>query len=284
MTNINNLKTLRTGPSTSRPFFLETPTMKTITLIGSGNVATHLAKALHDAGHQILQIWSREYDHAEALANQVFAEPIDRLTLLYPTADVYILAVTDDALFDLALDLKLRNALVLHTAGSVSLRVLQPISRKHGVVWSPQTFIRDIPMKYNELPFCIEGSSPEVETTIREMLEPVSSHIFHVDTQQRQWLHLAAVMTNNFGNAVNALAQDLLQQQNIPFEILHPLITMTAEKIKQGALWQQQTGPARRRDQKTIDNQRRLIADDAKLLQLYDLLTDIIQDKTAKKC
>lgn len=258
--------------------------MKTITIIGSGNVATHLAKALHAAGHQILQIWSREYDHAEALANQVFAEPIDRLNLLYPTADVYILAVTDDALFDLALDLRLRDALVLHTAGSVSLRVLQPISRKNGVIWSPQTFIRDIPMDYSQLPFCIEGSSPEVEEAIRDLLQPVSQHIFRVDTDQRQWLHLAAVMTNNFGNAINALAQDILQQHNIPFEILHPLITMTAEKIKQGGLWQQQTGPARRRDQKTIDNQRRLIADDEQLLKIYDLLTEIIQDKTRKQC
>ena len=258
--------------------------MKTITIIGSGNVATHLAKALHAAGHQIVQIWSREYDHAEALANQVFAEPIDRLNLLYPTADVYILAVTDDALFDLALDLRLRDALVLHTAGSVSLRVLQPISRKNGVIWSPQTFIRDIPMDYSQLPFCIEGSSPEVEEAIRDLLQPVSQHIFRVDTDQRQWLHLAAVMTNNFGNAINALAQDILQQHNIPFEILHPLITMTAEKIKQGGLWQQQTGPARRRDQKTIDNQRRLIADDEQLLKIYDLLTETIQDKTRKQC
>ena len=258
--------------------------MKTITIIGSGNVATHLAKALHAAGHQIVQIWSREYDHAEALANQVFAEPIDQLNLLYPTADVYILAVTDDALFDLALDLRLRDALVLHTAGSVSLRVLQPISRKNGVIWSPQTFIRDIPMDYSQLPFCIEGSSPEVEEAIRDLLQPVSQHIFRVDTDQRQWLHLAAVMTNNFGNAINALAQDILQQHNIPFEILHPLITMTAEKIKQGGLWQQQTGPARRRDQKTIDNQRRLIADDEQLLKIYDLLTETIQDKTRKQC
>ncbi|MBP5190120.1 MAG: DUF2520 domain-containing protein [Bacteroidales bacterium] len=258
--------------------------MKTVTFIGSGNVATHLAKAFYAAGHQVLQIWSREYDHAEALANQVFAEPIDRLNLLYPTADVYILAVTDDALFELALDLRLRDALVLHTAGSVSLKVLQPISRKNGVIWSPQTFIRDIPMDYSQLPFCIEGSSPEVETAIRELLEPVSQHIFRIDTAQRQWLHLAAVMTNNFGNAINALAQDILQQNNIPFEILHPLITMTAEKIKQGGLWQQQTGPARRRDQKTIDNQRRLIADNDKMLQLYDLMTELIQANTLKRC
>ena len=255
--------------------------MSTITIIGSGNVGTHLAEAFYKAGHQIVQIWSREYDHAEALANRVFAEPIDNLKLLYPTADFYILAIADDALFDMALDLRLRSSIVLHTAGSVPLSVLRPISRKHGVLWSPQTFIRDVAMDYSKLPFCIESSSPEVEKNIRALLETVSSHIYNINTQQRQWLHLAAVMTNNFGNAINALAQDLLEQHDIPFEILHPLVTMTAEKIKHGGLWQQQTGPARRRDQKTIDNQRRLIANDEELLALYDLLTDTIQRKTA---
>ena len=254
--------------------------MKTITILGSGNVGTHLAKAFHAAGYQILQIWSREYDHAEALANQVFAEPIDRLGLLYPIADAYILAISDDALFDMALDLRLREKLVLHTAGSVSIKVLKPISRKHGVLWSPQTFISGVAMDYSDLPFCIEGSSPEVEEQIRQLLLPVSNHVYSVSTEQRQWLHLAAVMTNNFGNAVNALAQDLLQQHGLPFEILHPIVTMTAEKIKHGGLWQQQTGPARRQDQKTIDNQRRLIADDDKMLRLYDLMTEIIKEKT----
>lgn len=250
-----------------------------ITFLGSGNVATHLAKAFYGAGHQIVQIWSREYDHAEALANQVFAEPIDRLKLLYPTSDIYVLAVADDALFDLALDLKLRDAIVLHTAGAVSLKVLSPISRKHGVIWSPQTFIRDVAMEYSRMPFCIEASTPDVERQIRELLMPVSEHIYHIDSEQRKWLHLAAVMTNNFGNAINAVAQDILQKHEIPFEILHPLIEMTAEKLKHGGLWQQQTGPARRQDQKTIDNQRSLLADDPQVLKLYELMTEIIQKR-----
>lgn len=254
-----------------------------ITFLGSGNVAWHLAKAFHNAGHQILQIWSREFDHADRLAQEVFAEPINKLHLLYPIADIYILAVSDDALFDLALDLRLRESIVVHTAGSVSLSVLRPISRKHGVLWSPQTFITGVPMDYQTMPFCIEASSPEVEHTIRKLASSVSSHIYSIDTKQRQWLHLASVLSNNFGNAINAVAQDLLKQHDIPFDILHPIITMTAEKIKQGNLWAQQTGPARRHDQKTIDSQRHLLADNEKLLQLYDLVTEIIQDNTTRK-
>ena len=256
--------------------------MSTVTFIGSGNVATHLALALHAAGNTILQVWSREFDHAERLSSRVLAEPIDNIKLLYPTADYYLLAISDDALFDMALDLKLRDSIVLHTAGAVSMSVLRPISRKYGVLWSPQTFIRDNAMDYTTLPFCIEGSSPQVEESIRNLMKPVSEHIYHVDSNQRQWLHLAAVMVNNFGNALNALASDLLNEMQIPFEILHPLITVTAEKIKQGDLWQQQTGPARRQDSKTLDKQRSLIAKDEKMLQLYDLFTELIQQNTLK--
>ncbi len=256
--------------------------MKKITIIGSGNVASHMARALHNVGHQIVQVWSREYDHAEALANEVFAEPVDKLNLLYPTSDVYLFAVADDALFDLALDLQFRDAVVLHTAGAVSMNVLKPISRKHGVLWSPQTFIRDVAMDYSTLPFCIESSSETVEQEIEELIRPISEHIYRIDSDQRQWLHLAAVMTNNFGNAVNAVAEGLLKEHNIPFEILHPLIEMTAEKIKLGSLWQQQTGPARRQDQKTIDRQRSMLADNEGLLQMYDAITDVIRQNTLK--
>ena len=157
------------------------------------------------------------------------------------------------------------------------------ITRSVYLIRTPQTFIRDAAMDYASLPFCLEGVNPTVEQQIRELMEPISKHLYTINSQQRQWLHLAAVMVNNFGNAINAMAQDMLQQHHIPFEILHPLITMTAEKIKQGGLWQQQTGPARRQDQKTIDSQRQLLADNEKMLQLYDLLTEMIQDNTLQR-
>lgn len=251
----------------------------TITFIGSGNVATHLALALKAAGHNILQVFSREYDHAERLAHQVLAEPVDKLSLLYPTADVYFLAVSDDALFDLALDLRLRDALVLHTSGTVPMKVLEPVSRKNGVVWSPQTFVRDVAMQYDQLPFCIEGSTPQVERQIETLMGTVSQKIFRLSSEQRTWLHLAAVMVSNFGNALNALAQELLQRHGLPFDVLTPLIQTTADKATHGDLWSLQTGPARRRDQKTIDRHRQMLLDQPQLKEMYELFTKIIQER-----
>ena len=253
--------------------------INSVSVIGAGNVATHLALALHKAGHPIRQVLTREFDHAAALASRFGAQPIDKPSLLDSQSDVYLLAVNDDALYDLALDLHLPDALVLHTSGSTPASVLKNISRRYGVVWSPQTFVRDIAMDYSRLPLCIEGSSPAVEHDIEALFAPVSNHIHRLDFEQRRWAHLAAVMVNNFGNAINALAQETLEQHGIDFSILRPLAEGTVRKMDYGPLWPQQTGPARRHDQKTLDAQRRLLADNPKLLQLYDLLTEIIQEK-----
>ena len=256
-----------------------TNSISTLSIIGSGNVATHLALALHQAGLPLRQVLSREFDHAALLASRIGAQPIDNVKHLDSQSDVYLLAVNDDALYDLALDLRLPDALVLHTSGSTPATVLKAVSRRYGVVWSPQTFVRDIAMDYSRLPLCIEGSTPKVLQEIEALFSPVSAHLHHLDFEQRRWAHLAAVFVNNFGNAINALAQETLEQHGIDFSILRPLAEGTVRKMDYGPLWPQQTGPARRHDQKTIDSQRRLLADNPRLLQFYDLLTEIIQEK-----
>ncbi len=248
-----------------------------ISIVGSGNVATHLALALHDAGCTVHQVLSRSFEHAQMLARRVDAQPIDRWQRLDEDADVYLLAVTDDALYDLALDLRLPSALVLHTSGSTPLTVLKPISRRHGVVWSPQTFVRDIAMDYRRLPLCIEGSSPEVEVEMEELMSLVSPCIYHLDHEQRRQAHLAAVWVSNFVNALNATAQDLMARNGLDFDMLRPLAEQTLRKWDYGNLWLQQTGPAIRRDEKTLNAQRRLLLDQPELLHLYDELTELIQ-------
>ena len=134
-------------------------------------------------------------------------------------------------------------------------------------------------MDYAALPLCIEGSSPETENEIATLCASVSGNIHRLDYLQRRWAHLAAVMVNNFGNALNALAQDLMTSHNIDFAILRPLAEGTVRKMDYGPLWPQQTGPAIRHDQKTINAQRRLLANNPHLLQLYNLMTEIIQTK-----
>lgn len=248
-----------------------------ISLIGSGNVATHLALAFYECGHVVDQVWSRNIDHANLLASRVEAQPIDDLRKLLGNADVYVLAIPDDALFDLAGDLRLGNALVVHTSGATSIQVLKHCSTRYGVLWAPQSFVRDAKMDYGELPFCIEGSDPKAEEDIAVLAGTVSTHIYHTTHQQRQWLHLSAVLVNNFTNGLYALAQQLCREQQLPFEILYPIIQATARKAQWGDVRYQLTGPAVRNDRKTIDAHRRLLAHDQQALEVYDLMTQLIQ-------
>lgn len=248
-----------------------------ISIVGSGNVGTHMALAFHAAGHTIRQVFSRSLDHAQLLAARVGAQAIDKPQQLDTDIDVCLLAVGDDALYDLALDLRLPHTLVLHTSGSTPMKVLAPVSARHGVMWSPQTFIRDIAMDYSTLPICIEGNTPKAETEIEELVCSVSSHIYHLNQEQRQHAHLAAVMVSNFTCAIDAMAQQYARQHGVPFEMLRPLAEQTLRKWDYGDLWAQMTGPARRRDEKTLNTHRRLLQDDPEASQLYGLLTDIIQ-------
>lgn len=253
---------------------------KRITFIGSGNVASHFAKALHQKGNTIVQVWSRNKVHAEALASQVGASATNSWEEISQETDVVIIAISDDALYHFPVVLHFNNALVLHTSGSAPLETLCSTSTRYGVLWSPQSFVQNVPMDYASLPLCIEGNTKASEEAIRHLVEPVSSHIFTLNGIQRRWVHLCAVMANNFGNALNASAEQLMEQQQIPFEILHPIITLTSQKALNGALWKQQTGPAVRRDEKTLDAHRDLLKEQPQLLELYNIMTRIIQDGT----
>lgn len=249
-------------------------------IIGAGNVATHFAHAFSAAGYAIVQVYSKTIDSARALAGQFGVGCTNSLSLLRTDADIYIFAVSDDALFDIALDLKLKDKICFHTSGTVPMDVLSPITKNYGVVYVPQTFIKHIAMDYSRLPFCVEASNVNTLDMLKAMASTISSSVYSLNGEQRRYLHLASVFASNFGNCINAMAQQIMEQHNLPFEIIHPLISETAKKIQYGNLWSLQTGPAKRGDTKTLDKHRRLLIDDSKALEVYNLLSSIIEEKT----
>lgn len=249
-----------------------------ITFIGSGNVATHLALAMYNRGHVIDQIWSRNIAHAELLANRVEASPTDKMGDIHKTANIYIISVVDDALFDVALDLEVSNALVLHTSGASSIEVLRSTSTRYGVIWSPQSFVRDIAIEYDQLPFCIEGCNPKTEDDIAEFVGMISPHIYRTDFTQRKILHLSAVMVNNFTTGLYAVTQELCQTHKIPFEILHPIILSTAKRVQYADARYSLTGPAVRHDTGTLRTHQQLLADHPQYLAVYNEMTRLLQN------
>ena len=248
-----------------------------ISILGSGNVATHLALNLRQRWHIIDQIWSRNIEHAKFLADRVEAQAIDDLSQLHTNANLYILAISDDGLEEVASKLHLGNAIVVHSSGAAPLDILKNTSTRYGVVWSPQSFVRDIALECNDLPVCIEGCDKKTEDDIDEIVRTFTPNIYRTTYQQRQYLHLACVFVNNFTNGLYALAQMLCEKHNVPFEVLYPIILTTAKRVQWGDVRYLLTGPAVRGDNKTLNLHRRLLAGNEQMLEAYNVFTRLLQ-------
>lgn len=253
-----------------------------IVMLGSGAVATHLGKALYGQGHRILQVYSRNLQHASTLSGQVEAEALDQLSKLNPKADLYIISVSDQAIAGLVDALPQTLACVVHTSGSTDIGVLEGRFSSWGVLYPLQTFSIQRDVDFSKIPILLEGDRPETESFLKLYMEELSRQVQLVESQQRGILHVAAVLACNFSNHLYALAQNLLEDHQLTFDLIRPLIQETAEKALQHAPASVQTGPAIRQDRNTMERHMVLLANRPDLQQLYKYLSESIQHNSGE--
>jgi predicted short-subunit dehydrogenase-like oxidoreductase (DUF2520 family) len=255
-------------------------TSNDIVLIGSGNFATHLGLALYDAGYKITQVYSQKKKSASVLAQKLNATAITDLRKLDQTATVYIIAIKDDAISSVASELKLKDKIVVHTSGSVSIDVLKNVSKNYGVLYPLQTFSKGKAINFRKVPLCVEANNKSTAISLEYFAKSISSKVQKVNSEQRQVIHLAAVFACNFSNHMYAIADDILKKNKLSFDILKPLIEETADKIKNNTPAKMQTGPAIRGDKKTMEGHLKLLGYDKKLKEIYKLVSEsIIESK-----
>ncbi|MES2419449.1 MAG: DUF2520 domain-containing protein [Bacteroidota bacterium] len=253
-----------------------------IVLVGSGNVATAIALAFKAIEVEVAQIWSKQYQHALVLAKEVNAAAIKDLAEVDHTADFCIIAVKDDAILEIATQLKDFKGIVVHTSGAVNMEVFTSQMEEYGVLYPLQTFSKGRSIDFSIVPLCIEGNTSKTLKSISELANKLSSAVVEINSEKRKILHLAAVFACNFTNHLYALAAELLSANNLTFDLLKPLITETAAKVQGSALPQDvQTGPAIRNDRQTLQKQEALLAKEPQLLNLYQILSESIK-KTQK--
>ena len=230
-----------------------TRTYRTV-LIGRGNVASHLQEALTQAGHQVLALGGR---------NRTQPIPHD--------ADLYIIAVTDSAIAQVAEAIGPVDGLVVHTAGSVPMSILP--QRNRGVLYPLQTFTKGRPLDMRQIPLFIEsdGNLP----LLHEVASQISSVVTEMDSSRRRFLHLAAVFCCNFTNHMYRITQKMLAQHDIPFSVMLPLIDETARKVHTLTPAQAQTGPAVRWNHEVMAAQIELLERED-LKQLYQIISNSI--------
>ncbi len=244
-----------------------------ITLIGSGNVATHLGAALKNAGHKIVQVWSRDLQHAALLAYHVKAEPVDRFDQLSAETDLIIISVKDDALEEVASFITLKNVLVVHTCGAMSMQLLEKYFDDYGVFYPLQTFSKVRELDFKSVPLCIESTGKNSMQVLLDLGRTISNNVQIINSDQRKILHLSAAFACNFPNYLFGIAADLLQQQQLNFDLLKPLILEMALKVQEHLPQTVQTGPAIRRDEKTMETHLKLLDQKPYLQEIYKMLS-----------
>jgi len=247
-----------------------------VVFIGSGNVATHMAKAFKATGHVVTQVWSANPDHAAVLASAVDADTIYDFSDLDAAADLIVIAVKDDAIAEIAAKLTNTNALTVHTSGATDLSVLAGL-KHYGVLYPLQTFSKAKELDFRKVPLGIEANEPTSLSILKTLAESLSDSVFTVDSQQRRLLHVAAAFACNFVNQMYTLSYTLLDQNGLDFGLLRPLIQETADKVQHLLPAEAQTGPAVRHDEKTLSAHLNLLQDQPELKNIYQTLSDSIK-------
>jgi len=245
-------------------------------ILGSGNVATHLAKALVSAGHRVLQVWSRNLSHAQELAEKLNSAAISSFGQLSAEADIYILSVSDDAIPELAAAFPFGDKLLVHTSGTTGSEALNERSSSIGVFYPLQTFSKQRDLDFSVIPIAVEANSAEAEDLLIELARSISNKVVKFDSEQRKALHVAAVFACNFTNHFYAIADDLLRENGLNFDLIRPLIAETSLKAAQFSPFDVQTGPAVRNDELTINKHVKFLEERTELQVLYKLISQNI--------
>ena len=247
-----------------------------IVIIGTGNTATVLGKKLKEGGNSIVQVIGRNIDAAKALAIELDAGFATKANLISLSADLYLLAVSDKAVGEVAFSLQLHNKTLVHTAASVPLKVLRGSAQHYGVFYPLQSMRKEI-RHLPEIPLLIDASDEKTLQLLKLLAATISKDVMVADDALRLKMHLSAVIVNNFSNHLFTLVEKYCRESNIPFSLFLPLIQETVSRLSQVPPSQAQTGPAVRNDSLTIEKHLSLLDAAPEFQRFYQLFTESIQ-------
>jgi predicted short-subunit dehydrogenase-like oxidoreductase (DUF2520 family) len=250
-----------------------------IGIAGSGNLAWHLCQDLEKAGHMIPAIYSRDPGHAAILASQLYdTQVIEEPDFSNFDIDLLIIAVADDAISFLSQQLVVSDdTIVVHTSGSVPMESLAHLMHNYGVFYPLQTFTKEKAVEFKDVPICIESSAANVHELLYALGKSLGCKMVVMDSEQRRYLHLAAVFANNFTNHMLFQAKAILDAEGIDFNLLKPLSKETIEKAFFMMPELAQTGPARRNDLSTMDAHLEKLKGNPELSALYKQISESIK-------
>ena len=253
-----------------------------LTFIGSGNLAWHLAPALDNTGYPVREVYSPRRKNAEALVEKLYnASTVSTLDFSASPSRVFVIAVADDAIADIADEIVLPDdSILLHTSGSQPLDVLRRATTSRiGVFYPLQTFTKNRKVDLGEIPIFIESDDLATEKVLLEMAKAISKKVNKITSAERKALHVAAVFASNFTNHMLTIAGDIMKERKLDFEVLKPLIAETINKALTMGPDAAQTGPAKRGDLEILDRHLEFLQNDEDVAEIYRVVSQHILDR-----
>jgi len=256
--------------------------MQTISFIGSGNLAWHLAPALDNAGFVVKEVYSRNARHAESLTERLYqAEVKASLDFSTSPSSIFIVAVNDESINEIAREIILPDEAVLtHTSGSVPLSDLQFAATLNiGVFYPLQTFTKNKKIDFRQTPIFIESVNQETEIVLTSLAQAISGQVIKIASEERKALHVAAVFASNFTNHMLTISKKIMEQNGLEYDWLRPLISETINKSLQLGPEDAQTGPAKRGDIEILEKHLAFLQNDPAIADMYKIISQHIIDK-----
>lgn len=254
--------------------------VKSVAIIGSGNVATHLAKAIYKAGVEIKYVYSPTLANCSALANQVNATAVDNIDCI-SDVDLIVIAIKDNAIKGIVERLRDKDSIVVHTSGGINIDVFDGCVTKCGVLYPLQTFSKEREIDFTKVPLFIEANNSNVFDDLEIFAKRLSENVIEANSQKRKVMHVAAVFACNFVNHCYDISSQILEKEGLPFSTLLPLIEETTKKISEITPHEAQTGPAQRGDSIVMNSHLEMI-DSPQIKEIYKLLSKSITDSYKK--
>jgi predicted short-subunit dehydrogenase-like oxidoreductase (DUF2520 family) len=257
--------------------------MTTISFIGSGNLAWHLAPALDNLGFVVKEVFSARSKNATALTERLYqAEVKSSLDFSDSPSDIFFIAVSDEAIADVAKEIVLpEKATLVHTSGSQPLSILQYAAAPHtGVFYPLQTFTKARPVDFKNVPVFVEASDDDVEKKLTTIAKALTTKFKKITSEERQALHVSAVFASNFPNHMLRISKELMDEKGLNFDWLKPLILETINKALAVGPEYSQTGPAVRGDLEILDQHMKYLKSDKVLAKIYEIISQDIIDKS----
>lgn len=240
-------------------------------------MATALGVALAKTGSVPVAVWSRTAESAQMLADKIGTEWCCDMESL-PQAEIVIISIVDSALREVATKIaaKYQDAIILHTAGSIPMDTLRECgAKRYGVLYPMQTVNKNNVVSLDNVTTFVEGCDKDVALQVESLAHTISNDVVYATSEQRCYLHVAAVFACNFSNAVYNMAAELLEAHGLPFKAMLPLIDEAARKVHRMSPLEAQTGPARRGDENVMNTHKAMLDDE--LSAVYSLFSDYIR-------